>query len=75
MGPSGSAPHLLLVDDEHVVIASTLIGILKMLGFSATVFSSPLEALTAARLNAARIRRRDAGHGCGMTQTGDRHES
>jgi peptidoglycan hydrolase-like amidase len=26
-------------------------------------------------LKAARIRRRDAGHGCGMTQTGDRHES
>jgi ActR/RegA family two-component response regulator len=75
MGPSSSAPHLLVVDDEHMVIDPTLIATLKMHGFSATVFSSPLEALTAARLKAARIRRRDAGHGYGMTQTGDRHES
>ena len=51
MGPSSSDPHLLVVDDDHVV-ASTLTAILKMHGLSATFFTSPLEALTAARLKA-----------------------
>jgi CheY-like chemotaxis protein len=51
MGPSSSAPRVFVVDDEHV-IASTLTAILKMHGFSATFFTSPLEALTAARLRA-----------------------
>jgi CheY-like chemotaxis protein len=38
-----------VVDDEHV-IASTLAAILKLDGYSATFFSSPVEALAAARL-------------------------
>jgi hypothetical protein len=54
MWPSNSAPLVLGEVDEHV--AATLTGILKMHGFSATYFSSPLEALTAARVKA------DAGH-------------
>src|ERR1700723_2460708 len=51
MGPFSLAPHVFVVDDEHV-IASTLTATLKMHGFSATFFTSPLEALTAARLKA-----------------------
>ena len=47
--PSNSVPRVFVVDDEHV-IASTLTAILKMHGFSATFFTSPLEALKAARL-------------------------
>ena len=50
MCPSCSAALAFVVDDEHV--ASTLTVILKMHGFSATYFSSPLEALTAARVKA-----------------------
>jgi CheY-like chemotaxis protein len=46
--PSNSGPHVFVVDDEHV-IASTLAAILKMHGFTATYFTSPLEALNAAR--------------------------
>jgi DNA-binding response OmpR family regulator len=42
------APHVFVVDDEPV-IASTLAAILQMHGFSAKFFTSPLEALTAAR--------------------------
>jgi PleD family two-component response regulator len=49
MGPSSLA--VFVVDDEHV-ITSTLTAILKIHGFSATFFTSPLEALTAARLMA-----------------------
>jgi CheY-like chemotaxis protein len=40
-----------VVDDEYV-IASTLAAILKLHGYSATFFTSPLEALTAARSRA-----------------------
>jgi CheY-like chemotaxis protein len=48
MGPSNSAPRVFIVDDEHV-IASTLAAILRIHGYSATVFTSPVEALAAAR--------------------------
>jgi CheY-like chemotaxis protein len=51
MGPSNSVPRVFVVDHEKV-LASTLTAILKMYGFSATFFTSPLEALTAARLKA-----------------------
>jgi CheY-like chemotaxis protein len=43
--------RIFVVDDEPV-IASTLATILQMNGFSATFFTSPLEALTAARSKA-----------------------
>ena len=43
--PSSSGPH---VDDEPVIV-STLAAILQMHGFSAKFFTSPLEALAAAR--------------------------
>ena len=46
---STSDPRIFVVDDEPV-IASTLTAILKMHGFSATFFTSPLEALNAARV-------------------------
>jgi CheY-like chemotaxis protein len=46
--PSNSGPHVFVVDDEPV-IASTLAVILQMHGFSAKFFTSPLEALAAAR--------------------------
>jgi CheY-like chemotaxis protein len=46
--PSSTAPHVFVVDDEPV-IASTLAAILQMHGFSAKFFTSPLEALAAAR--------------------------
>jgi DNA-binding NtrC family response regulator len=45
---SHSVPRVFVVDDEHVV-ASTLTAILKLNGYSATSFTSPLEALDAAR--------------------------
>jgi CheY-like chemotaxis protein len=45
---SRQAPRVFVVDDEPV-IASTLAAILRMHGFSAKFFTSPLEALTAAR--------------------------
>jgi DNA-binding response OmpR family regulator len=47
-----SAPvsRIFVVDDEHV-IAATLATILRMNGFSASFFTQPLEALTAARLD------------------------
>jgi CheY-like chemotaxis protein len=45
---SSSVPHVFVVDDEHV-IASSLAAILKQHGYSATFFTSPLEALAAAR--------------------------
>jgi DNA-binding NtrC family response regulator len=48
---SNSVPHVFVVDDEHV-IASTLAAILKLHGYSATSFTSPLEALAAARSRA-----------------------
>ncbi len=44
----GPATQIFVVDDEPV-IASTLATILRMNGFSARFFTSPLEALTAAR--------------------------
>ena len=43
--------RIFVVDDEPV-IASTLTAILQMNGFSARFFTSPLEALTAARTKA-----------------------
>jgi len=46
--PSSSGLHVFVVDDEPV-IASTLAAILQMHGFSAKFFTSPLEALAAAR--------------------------
>jgi CheY-like chemotaxis protein len=46
--PSTTAPSVFVVDDQPV-IASTLAAILQMHGFSAKFFTSPLEALTAAR--------------------------
>jgi CheY-like chemotaxis protein len=45
---SNSAPRVFVVDDEHV-IAFTLAAILKQCGYSATSFTSPLDALAAAR--------------------------
>jgi len=46
-----SSARVFIVDDEHV-IASTLAVILKMHGYSATFFTSPAEALAAARSRA-----------------------
>jgi CheY-like chemotaxis protein len=46
-----SSPRVFVVDAEHV-IASTLATILKMNGYSATFFTSALEALAAAQLSA-----------------------
>ena len=48
---SNSVPRVFVVDDEHV-IASTLAAILKLHGYSAAFFTSPLEALAAARSKA-----------------------
>jgi CheY-like chemotaxis protein len=45
---SNSITRVFVVDDEHV-IASNLAAILKLNGYSATSFTSPLEALAAAR--------------------------
>jgi len=57
--------RIFVVDDEPV-IASSLAAILRMKGFSARIFSSPLEALSAARsespdLERAYERRKIAG--------------
>jgi CheY-like chemotaxis protein len=49
--PSGQSPSVFVVDDE-LVIASTLASILRMNGYSATFFTSPVEALAAARSRA-----------------------
>jgi DNA-binding NtrC family response regulator len=46
-----TSARIFVVDDEPV-IASTLAAILQMNGFSAKFFTSPLEALTAARTKA-----------------------
>jgi CheY-like chemotaxis protein len=48
---SDAAAQVFVVDDEPV-IASTLAAILQMNGFSAKFFTSPLEALAAARSKA-----------------------
>jgi CheY-like chemotaxis protein len=48
---SNPVPRVFVVDDEHV-IASTLAAILRMHGYSATFFTSPVEALAAARSRA-----------------------
>jgi pimeloyl-ACP methyl ester carboxylesterase len=48
---SGSVARVFVVDDEPV-IASTLAAILKLHGYSATSFTSPLEALAVARSKA-----------------------
>jgi DNA-binding NtrC family response regulator len=48
---SGSTPRVFVVDDEHA-IASTLAAILKLHGYSATSFTSPLKALAVARSKA-----------------------
>jgi CheY-like chemotaxis protein len=44
---ANSAPAVFVVDDEPI-IASTLVAILRLHGYSATSFTSPLEALAAA---------------------------
>jgi DNA-binding response OmpR family regulator len=44
-------PAVFVVDDEHL-IASTLAAILKLNGYSATSFTSPLKALAAAQSKA-----------------------
>ncbi len=49
--PSNSVPRVFIVDHEHV-IASTLAAILKLNGYCAKAFTSPLEALAAARSKA-----------------------
>jgi DNA-binding NtrC family response regulator len=49
--PPNSVPRVFVVDNEHV-IASTLAAILKLHGYCAKAFTSPLEALTAARSKA-----------------------
>jgi DNA-binding NtrC family response regulator len=49
--PSKSVPRVFVVDDEPV-IASTLAAILKLHGYCAKAFTSPLEALSAARSKA-----------------------
>jgi CheY-like chemotaxis protein len=49
-GSSNLVPRIFVVDDEQV-IASTLAAILKMHGYSATFFTSPVEALAAAQLD------------------------
>ena len=49
--PSNSVPRVFVVDDEPV-IASTLAAILKLYGYCAKAFTSPLEALAAARSTA-----------------------
>jgi DNA-binding NtrC family response regulator len=46
------APRIFVVDDEHV-IASSLAKILTLHGYSARAFTSPLEALAAARSKGA----------------------
>ncbi len=46
------APRIFVVDDEPI-IASTLAAILKLHGYSAKAFTSPLEALAAAASTAA----------------------
>ncbi len=51
---SDPTTQIFVVDDEHV-IASTLATILQMNGFSAKFFTSPLEALAAARAKAPDI--------------------
>jgi DNA-binding NtrC family response regulator len=48
---SRSVPRVFVVDDEHV-IASSLAAILKLHGYCATSFTSPLVALAAARSRA-----------------------
>jgi DNA-binding NtrC family response regulator len=48
---SNSVPHVFVVDDEQV-IASSLAAILKLHGYSATAFTSALEALAAAQSKA-----------------------
>jgi CheY-like chemotaxis protein len=48
---SNSVPHVFVVDDEPV-IASALAAILKLHGYSARAFTSPLEVLAAARSRA-----------------------
>jgi DNA-binding NtrC family response regulator len=48
---SKPGPSVFVVDDEHV-IASTLAAILKLHGYCAKAFTSPREALAAARLKA-----------------------
>jgi CheY-like chemotaxis protein len=46
---TNSAPRVFVVDDEPV-IASSLAAILRMNGYSAKFFTSPLEALAAAKV-------------------------
>lgn len=48
---SNSAPRVFVVDDEHVV-ATTLAAILRLHGYCAISFTSPIEALAAAQSRA-----------------------
>jgi ActR/RegA family two-component response regulator len=65
--------RIFVVDDEPI-IASSLAAIMRMKGFSARIFSSPLEALAAARsespdLERAYERRKIAGPQNGQAVT------
>jgi DNA-binding response OmpR family regulator len=57
---SSSAPRVFVVDDEPV-IASTLAAILRMHGYSAKFFTSPLAALAAARVSSPDLLISDVG--------------
>ena len=57
---SNSAPSVFVVDDEPV-IASTLAAILRMHGYSAVFFTSPLAALAAARVTSPDLLISDVG--------------
>jgi CheY-like chemotaxis protein len=57
---SSSAPRVFVVDDEPV-IASTLAAILRMHGYSAKFFTSPLAALAAARVRSPDLLISDVG--------------
>jgi CheY-like chemotaxis protein len=57
---SNTAPGIFVVDDEPV-IASTLVAILRMHGYSATFFTSPLAALEAARTKSPDLLISDVG--------------
>jgi len=57
---SHTAPGVFVVDDEPL-IASTLVAILHLHGYSARFFTSPLEALTAARTKSPDLLISDVG--------------
>jgi DNA-binding response OmpR family regulator len=57
---SSSAPRVFVVDDEPV-IASSLAAILRMHGYSAKFFTSPLAALAAAKVRSPDLLISDVG--------------